>query len=138
MGEPSIFKMKRKPEDLAKILPVFACSWLEKAAQRFFFWVFLFFLFFLEKRKMRGEIQILWRALVMHVISQAIVSNVLYSTVASSLARSFKRNMSEKYSQYSQPVFGYTHCENRLGDQPDFSLMVSALRSMHTDLCGQR
>ena len=72
-----------------------------------------------------------WRALFTHII----VSNFLYSNVSSSLARSFKRNVSEKYSQ---PVFGYTHCENRLGDQPDFYLMVSALGSMHTDLCGQR
>ena len=58
-----------------------------------------------------------------------------YSNVSSSLARSFKRNVSEKYSQ---PVFGYAHCENRLGDQPDFYLVVSALGTMHTDLCGQR
>jgi hypothetical protein len=33
MGEPSIFKMKRRAEALAKILPVFALSWQQKSGQ---------------------------------------------------------------------------------------------------------
>jgi hypothetical protein len=34
MGEPSIFKIKRRAEALAKILPVFALIWLENATRR--------------------------------------------------------------------------------------------------------
>jgi hypothetical protein len=47
---------------------------------------------------MRGETDTV-EGIVYVLIRQAIVSNFLYSTVAASLARSFKRNMSEKYSQ---------------------------------------
>ena len=43
-GEPSIFKMKRRDEDLVKLLTVFALTWLANGTRWFrevYYWLFI-------------------------------------------------------------------------------------------------